>query len=148
MALCNHLKDIVNGTLYETAFDWTTLIIAIIPPACIPIALLPVLNILTGELFPTDIRNISVGIVKASIYVATYANMTFYPIVSSAGYFRELMLGYGVVSAFMAVWAIINMRKTDNMSLVEIEKSFMRNQADYKSTETGRTQFQEHKINE
>ena len=88
------------------------------------------------------------GIVKASIYVATYANMTFYPIVSSAGYFRELMLGYGVVSAFMAVWAIINMKKTDNMSLVEIEKSFMRNQADYKSTETGRTQFQEHKINE
>ena len=79
------------------------------------------------------------GIVKASIYVATYANMTFYPIVSSAGYFRELMLGYGVVSAFMAVWAIITVKKTDNMSLVEIEKSFMKNQVNYKSTEIGRT---------
>ena len=141
MALCNHLKDIANGTTYKTAFDWTAFIIAIIPPACIPVALLPVLNILIGELFPTKIRNISVGIVKVSTYVASYANMTFYPIISSAGYFRELMLGYGVVSVFMATWAIITVKKTDNMSLVEIEKSFMRNQVDYKSTETGRTPF-------
>ena len=105
------------------------------PPACISIGLLPVLNILTGELFPTEIRNISVGIVKAVTYVAVYANMMAYPMVSSANAFRELMFGYGAIAAFMAVWAIMTVKETDNMSLVEIEKLFTKDQVDYKTIE-------------
>ena len=135
VGVCNQLKDTFDGSPFEAAFDWLSLIIAIMPPACIPIGLLPVLNILTGELFPTEISNISVGIVKAVTYVAAYANMMAYPMVSSANAFRELMFGYGAIAAFMAVWAIMTVKETDNMSLVEIEKLFTKDQVDYKTME-------------
>ena len=88
VGFCNNFKGTFDGSPFETTFHWISFIIAIIPMACIPIGLLPVLNILTGELFPTEIRSLSVGVVKALTYVAAYANMTVYPIASGAGVFK------------------------------------------------------------
>ena len=70
VGVCNQLKDSFDGCSFEIAMGWVSLIIAIIPAACVPLGLQTVMNILLGELFPTDIRNISVGIVKAVAYVA------------------------------------------------------------------------------
>ena len=142
VGVCNKSKGSFDGSLFETAFYWLSLIIATIPPACIPIGLLPALNILTGELFPTEIRNISVGIVKAVTYVAAYINMTVYPLISSsADSFFELMLGYGAISAFMALWAIITVKDTDHLSLVEIERLYKNDEVDYKTLNTETTGF-------
>ena len=80
-----------------------------------------------------QVNLISVGIVKALTYVAAYANMTVYPIASGAGVFKELMFGYGAVATFMAVWAIITVKETDDLSLVEIEKMFTPDQDDSES---------------
>ena len=124
MGICSKLKDAADGSPFKTAVDWLHLIIALIPPACESLGIMPIQNILLAELFPTDIRGISVGVVRAVAYVAGYFNMMAYPMASSANAFFELMLGYGVVSAFMTVWAIITMKDTDNMSLVEIENSY------------------------
>ena len=81
------------------------------------------------------------GIVEAMANVAVYCSMMVYPIASGAGAFFELMLGYGVISAFMTVWAIFTIQDTDNMSLVEIENSFRKgkaqNNADMGSRATG-----------
>lgn len=93
----------------------------------------PVLNILSAELFPTEIRSISVGIVKALNNVASSVSMTIYPIVSGADAFPELMFGYGAVAIFMALWAIITVKDTDNMSLIEIEKLYKKDEIDYRT---------------
>ena len=124
VGICNQFKDATNGSQFETAMDWSCLIIAIIPSACESLCILPVLNILLGELFPTDIRSISVGIVMAVTNMACYGNMMAYPMASNNNAFSELMFVYGVVAAFMTVWAIATVKDTDNMSLVEIEKLF------------------------
>ena len=126
--MCNQLKDAFEGSPYESAISWFPLIIAILPAACIPLGLKTVLNILLSELFPTDIRSISVGIVKAVGYVAGYANMMAYPMVSNANAFHKLMFGYGALAAFMTMWAIITVKETDCMSLVEIEELYKRGQ--------------------
>ena len=109
-----------------------TLINPIIPQVCVAV-LIPVLNILAAELFPTEIRSISVGIVKALNNVASLVNMTIYPIVSGANAFQELMFGYGAVAIFMALWAIITVKETDNMSLMEIEKLYKKDEVNYKT---------------
>ena len=103
---------------------WLPLIIALIPSACESLGIISVKNILLSELFPTDIRNTSVGIVEAMANLAFYCSMMIYPLASGAGAFFELMLGYGAISAFMTVWAILTIKHTDNLSLVEIENSF------------------------
>ena len=125
MATCNKLKEAADGSPFEnTMMDWLPLFIALIPSASESLGIISVKNILLSELFPTDIRNISLGIVEALAYVAVYCNMMVYPIASGASAFFELMLGYAVISAFMTVWAIFTVEKTDNMSLVEIENSY------------------------
>ena len=126
------MKYSLYGGQFDTAMNWFTLIIAILPAACVPLGIQTVLNLLLGELFPTDIRSISVGIVKAVAYVAGYANMMIYPMVSGANAFCELMYVYGAIAAFMTVWAMITVKETDNMSLVEIEKLFKRGQGSFR----------------
>ena len=126
------MKNSLYGGQFDTAMNWFTLIIAILPAACVPLGIQTVLNLLLGELFPTDIRSISVGIVKAVAYVAGYANMMIYPMVSGANAFSELMFVYGAIAAFMTVWAMITVKETDNMSLVEIEKLFKRGQGSFR----------------
>ena len=126
------MKDSLLGGQFDTIMNWFCLIIAILPAACVPLGIQTVLNLLLGELFPTDIRSISIGIVKAVAYVAGYANMMVYPMVSGANAFSELMFVYGVISAFMTVWAMITVKETDNMSLVEIEKLFKRGQGSFR----------------
>ena len=135
--MCNHLKDAFEGSPFESAIAWFSLIIAILPAACIPLGLKTVLNILLGELFPTDIRSISVGIVKAVGYVAGYANMMAYPMVSNANAFQELMFGYGALAAFMTMWAIITVKETDSMSLVEIEELYKGGQNKFSRLQNG-----------
>ena len=71
-------------------------------------------------------KRIFLGTVKAVAYVAAYGNMMAYSMVSSVNAFGELMFVYGAIAAFMTVWAIIVVKETDNMSLVEIENSFRR----------------------
>ena len=130
MASCNKLKEAADGSPFEnTMMNWLPLFIALIPSASESLGIISVKNILLSELFPTDIRNISVGIVEALAYVALYCNMMVYPIASGASAFFELMLGYAAISAFMTVWAIFTVAETDNMSLVEIENSFRNGKA-------------------
>ena len=150
MAACNKLKDAAEGSPFEnTMIDWLPLIIALIPSASETLGTISVMNILLPELFPTDIRSISVGIVEAMANVAVYCSMMVYPIASGAGAFFELMLGYGVISAFMTVWAIFTIQDTDNMSLVEIENSFRKGKTQNnahmgsKATESSGLQSQE-----
>ena len=64
------------------------------------------------------------GIVKAVAHFLAYGNMMAYPMISSTNAFRDLMFGYGVIAAFMSVWAIITVKETDNLTLVEIERSY------------------------
>ena len=129
--------------------DWLPLVIALIPSASETLGTISVMNILLPELFPTDIRSISVGIVEAMTNVAVYCSMMVYPIASGAGAFFELMLGYGIISAFMTVWAMLTVQDTDNMSLVEIENSLrkgkVQNNANMgsKATENSGPQSQE-----
>ena len=124
VGICNKLKDAAEENKLGARLDHLSLYIALIPLTCESLGILPIQNILLSELFPTDIRNISVGFVRAVAYLAIYCNMMVYPLASSANIFFELMLGYGAISAFMTVWAIITVKDTDSMSLVEIERSY------------------------
>ena len=124
VGICNKLRDEAEENELGARLDHLSFYIALIPLTCESLGILPIQNILLSELFPTDIRNISVGFVRAVAYLAIYCNMMVYPLASSANIFFELMLGYGAISAFMTVWAIITVKDTDSMSLVEIERSY------------------------
>ena len=135
MGICNRLKDLTIGSPSEVLMDWSYFVVALIPTASSSLGIFPVLNIVATEVFPTDIRNVSVGIVMAMSYLAAYCSMMAYPIASSADAFHELMFAYGAISVFMTVWAIFTLKKTDHMSLVEIESMFKEGQNSFTRVE-------------
>ena len=122
--MCGQLKSAIHGSQHKSAMNWLYLLIALIPTAIESLGIYPVLNIILAELFPTDIRDISVGIVMGMTFVVGNVNMMAYPMASNNDAFSELMFIYGVAAAFMTVWAIATVKDTDNMTLVEIEKLF------------------------
>ena len=71
--------------------------------------------VLCGELFPTEIRATSTGIVFAASYVALY------PIAVDAFGFHYVMYFYAAITAMMTLWGLITIKNTDKLSLTEIQ---------------------------
>ena len=85
---------------------------------------MPVLHIIKGEIFPTEIRTVSVGIVMATNHIPLIINMLIFPMATSSGLFHIACYVYSSFTLFMAVWAITTIKETDGMSLVEVEELY------------------------
>ena len=91
------------------------------------IGLIPTLNVLCGELFPTKIRATSNGIVMATTYISFMVNLKIYPIAVAAFAFHYVMYFYAAMMAFMVVWGGITIKYTDKLSLTEIQDMHKKN---------------------
>ena len=76
---------------------------------------------LCGELFPTEIRATSTGIVFAASYVALMGNYKLYPIAVDALGFHYVMYLYTAITAMMTLWGLLTIKNTDRLSLTEIQ---------------------------
>ena len=85
------------------------------------IGLIPTINVLCGELFPTKIRATANGIVMATTYIAFMVNLKIYPIAVAAFAFHYVMYFYAAMMAFMVVWGGLTIKYTDKLSLTEIQ---------------------------
>ena len=119
-----HFEHLVSDITLKTNLQWCFLIISMIPPVCISLGLMPVLHIIKGEIFPTEIRTVSVGIVMATNHIPLIINMLVFPMATSSGLFHIACYVYSSFTLFMAVWAIITIKETDGMSLVEVEELY------------------------
>ena len=85
---------------------------------------MPVLHIIKGEIFPTEIRTVSVGIVMATNHIPLIINMLVFPMATSSGLFHIICYVYASFTLIMGVWAMITIKETDGMSLVEVEELY------------------------
>ena len=77
--------------------------------------------VLCGELFPTEIRATSSGIVFAASYVALMGNYKLYPIAVDTFGFHYVMYFYSAVTAILTIWGLLTIKNTDRLSLTEIQ---------------------------
>lgn len=74
-----------------------------------------------GELFPTDIRATSCGIVMAMQKVTLVANYKFFTIAAASFGFHYVLYFYAFIIALMAMWGLLTIKNTDHLSLTEIQ---------------------------
>ena len=122
VGLYHHLSQSANDP--KSALSWCFLIIAMMPPVSISLGLMPILHILKGELFPTEIRAVSAGIVNVTNHIPLLINMVVFPIITSANLMHVAMYVFAGFSLAMGVWGVITIKETDDMSLVEVEKMY------------------------
>ena len=87
--------------------------------------LMPVLNVLNSELFPTEIRATSNGIGGATCYVILMGNYKLYPIAMETFGFHFVVYFYAAVTALFTIWGLLTIKNTDRLSLTEIQDMHM-----------------------
>ena len=76
---------------------------------------------LCGELFPTEIRATSNGIVMATSYVVIMGNYKLYPIAVETFGFQFVVYFYASITATFTIWGLLTIKNTDRLSLTEIQ---------------------------
>ena len=102
---------------------WIPLFGFIIITLCHPL-LLGVILILIGELFPTDIRTVSIGIVRGLQYLVLALATKLFPILSEKLHFYGLNYYYAAFALVLTVWGMVTIKDVDQLSLVEIERIY------------------------
>ena len=77
---------------------------------------------LIGELFPTEIRATSNGIVFALGQTALMANYKLYPIAMETFSFHYVVYLYAATTAAFTIWGVLTIKNTDGLSLTEIQE--------------------------
>ena len=102
---------------------WVPLLGFFIVTSCHPI-LLGIILVLIGELFPTNIRTVSIGIVHGLQYlVLVFSTEAF-------TYLEEWLPSYGLnyyyaaVALALTIWGMGTIKDVESLSLVEIERIY------------------------
>ena len=106
--------------------DWVPLLGFFIVSACHPVVL-GIILVLVGELFPTDIRAISIGIVNGVEYLAFAFATEAFPFLLEWLHFYGLNFYYAAFCLFMTMWGMMTIKDIDHLSLVEIEQIYNTN---------------------
>ena len=114
--------------------------------------MIPTLNVLCAEIFPTEIRTTSNGIVFATSCIALVVNYKIYPSAVATFGFHYVMYFYAIIVAMMVAWGGLTIKDTDQLSLTEIQDmhkktvvaGISRSKEDMKGKEEG---FQKGQIN-
>ena len=104
---------------------WVPLVGFIIITLCLPI-ILGIILILIGELFPTDIRTVSIGTVRGMQYLALALATKLFPILSKWLHFYGLNYYYAAFALALTIWGKATIKDIDRLSLVEIEQIYDR----------------------
>ena len=88
------------------------------------VAVMPVKFILLAELFPTEIRTLSVGISQFFEFGSGALVVKFYPEMRSVMQRYGLCYLYAVIGMIGTIWAYCTIPDNRSKSLVEIEKNY------------------------
>ena len=103
--------------------DWVPLLGLIVVTAGHPVVL-GIILVLVGELFPTDIRTISIGIVNGVDYLVFAFATEAFPVLLEWLHFYGLNFYYAAFCLFMTLWGMMTIKDIDRLSLVEIEQIY------------------------
>ena len=124
VAIHAHLLEALSPTPeWLLNMDWIPLFGFIIVTSCHPI-ILGVIIVLIGEIFPTDIRTVSIGIVRGLQYLALVLATKMFPILSEWLHLYGLNYYYAGIAFALTIWGMATIKDIDKLSLVEIEKIY------------------------
>ena len=89
----------------------------------------PILTLLRGELFPTEIRATASGIVMAASELVLMINLKLFPMAVAAFGFHYVVYFYAIITALFATRGFLTIKNTDELSLVAIQDMHKKTEA-------------------
>ena len=103
---------------------WIPMLMFILQFCVRSIAIMPVLYTLLGELFPTDIRTLSVGIIQSLEFGSAATIVKLYPDMKHAMGMYGICYLYASIGFCNSVWGYWSIPDNRSKSLIEIEESY------------------------
>ena len=125
----------VYAYIYETtpessnieSLGWIPLVTILITQLMRSSGILPILDMLDSELYPTEIRTESLGITRAMIFAMAGLSTFLYPFLVTAIGLYGVFSYFTLVSMFVTAWGFLTIPDTRGQSLVKVEELFERN---------------------
>ena len=86
------------------------------------IAIGPAIGVLRSELFPTEIRATSAGVIMALGNLTSMVNLKLFPIAVESLGFHTVTYFYAAVIGGMVAWGFLTIKDNDRLSLTEIQE--------------------------
>ena len=83
---------------------------------------LPVLNVLNSELYPTEIRTLSIGITQTMLLTSVFISVKIYPNLKDLMGLPCLCILYSLICIFVIIWGAKTIPDNRGKSLVKVEE--------------------------
>ena len=124
VSIHSHLLDALSPTPeWLMNKGWVPLLGFFTVTACHPV-LLGIILVLLGELFPTDMRTVSIGTVNGLQYLVFAFATKVFPYLEEWFHFYGLNYYYAAFALALTLWGMVTIKDIDELSLVEIERIY------------------------
>ena len=118
------LQKHYSSLAYLNTFSWIPLVSFIIAVIARSIGILPVLHSLLSEVFPTEIRTQSIGLVQAVNLAMGTICIKFFPEMKNLMTFHGLFFFYGASGLVSCLWGLKTIQDNREKSLVKVEEMY------------------------
>ena len=84
--------------------------------------IMPMLHTLMNEMFPTEIRTLSIGITQACLVLSGFSSVKVFPKLDSSIGYPSLCLIYTIVGIIIIIWAYATVPDNRGKSLAKVEE--------------------------
>ena len=106
-------------------FNWLPMLLIVSQLGIRSIAVNPILYLLVGESYPTEIRTFAVGITCALEYGMAAISIKLYPDMKYYMGLHLLCYFYAILGFCNGIWGYLTIKDNRSKSLTEIENSYM-----------------------
>jgi MFS family permease len=123
IATFSYLKTNLNDSLLDN-LGWLPLIFVTSCISAYAIGVYPVLQVLAGELFPSDIRSLAIGVSLSLARCMETANVMAYPLLVETFNFYGAFFFYAFTALVAMLWGFFTIPDNRGLSLAKVEEKF------------------------
>jgi MFS family permease len=124
LATFSYLKNHSEDAAFLEDLGWLPLLFVTCIVSAHSIGVYPVINLLMGELFPSDIRSLAIGLTLSAALCSGTTNILIYQFLISGLEFFGTFYYYAGVSFVALLWGIFNIPDNRGLSLAKVEAKF------------------------
>jgi MFS family permease len=125
LATFSYLKTSNTSNENLEEFGWLPIVFVTCLISADAIGVYPILQILMGEIFPSDIRSLAIGITLSLGLCISTVNILIYPYLIEKLQFHGTFYLYTVIAFMTMLWGMFNIPDNRGLSLAKVEAKFL-----------------------
>jgi MFS family permease len=121
LATFSYLKTHSEDATFLEDLGWMPLLFVTCIVGAQSIGVYPVLQLLMGELFPSDIRSLAIGLTMSAALCTATLNILLYQFLISGLQFFGTFYLYAAVAFLALLWGVFNIPDNRGLSLANVE---------------------------